>query len=273
MVSKLNNIHNLDIQSMLDVARQASRLGQEILIKYFGDLKNVSEKAMAGLVSEADLASEEAIIGVFKKATPSFEIVAEEDSFKNKKSGLTSSTEGRWIIDPLDGTTNYVYGLPIFCTSIALEINGEVILGVIDVPLLKKSYWCIKGQGAFLNDQPIKVSTRSSLKQSLLATGFFAQNDELIDRQMKYLSKVIHHCRGVRRVGSAAFDLCMVAEGVFDGYWEENLSPWDTAAGFLLVLEAGGKVSDYSGQKYDPYKKSILATNGLVHEELKNYFI
>jgi len=174
----------------------------------------------------------------------------------------------RWVIDPLDGTTNFAHGLPWFCTSLALEVEGEIVLGIVYNPVLKECFSAIKEKGAFLNQKPIRVSQTKELGKALLATGFpydIQQNPEPV---MTRFRNMIMHARGVRRAGSAALDLCYVACGRFDGFWEERLHPWDTAAGMLIVQEAGGRVSDFSNNFYSIYGKEILATNGFLHRDM-----
>lgn len=248
----------------LHKAIQAARIGREILLNYYGRLKNIEEKFQAGLVSEADKESEKAIVGFLQKEFPETTVLAEE-GFHNYD--LTSD-QGRWIIDPLDGTTNYIHQFPIFCISIGLEIKSEIVLAVIDVPMLNETYTAIKGKGAFLNGKPLKTSETKLIKDSLLATGFIADHEHILQEQLRIFSEVVRKCRAVRRAGAAAYDLCLVAKGAFDGYWERNLKPWDSAAGLLLVQEAGGKVSTYRGEKYTPFKNSIVASNSFLHAEL-----
>ena len=216
-------------------------------------------------MSEADKASEEVIKKQLLKFFPESEFLGEEESYLTEtKVGTPAMDKPRWILDPLDGTTNYVHRFPIFCISLGLEYQGQIQIAVIDVPVLNETYTAIRGGGAFLNGRPIKVSQTSELKNSLLATGFFADNTSALDEQLKIFSNLVRVSRGIRRAGAAAYDLCMVARGVFDAFWERNLSPWDTAAGFLLVQEAGGQVVTYRGKTYDPYKNSVMATNGIL---------
>ncbi len=264
----------LDLSRALDTAKEAARQGRRLLLDYFGQLKQVQEKHLAGLVSEADVCSEEAMKRILLGDFPQWEFLGEEESFSTSPESSGEVLRSRatenpcWVVDPLDGTTNYVHGFPIFCISIGLEWHGELLLGLVDVPLLDKTYWATQGGGSFVNGEPIRVSQRAILKDSLLATGFFSQNKPALTEQLKIFSAVVAECRGVRRAGAAAYDLCLVAEGVFDGFWEKNLKPWDTAAGALLVKESGGRVSTYSGDTYSIYGNSILATNSLVHDSL-----
>lgn len=256
----------LDLTLALKVAKSSAKQAREILLNYFGQLSQVSHKAQAGLVSEADLESEKVITAQIKAAFPDHKVLGEEASFLegNDFSRIQPDTP-LWVIDPLDGTTNYVHRFPIFCISIGLWYRNKVYLGLIDVPLLNDTYEAVDGGGAFKNSKPIHVSDRSQLTQALLATGFFTENQEALKEQLRIFSKLVPQARGVRRAGAAAYDLCMVAEGVFDAFWEKNLHPWDTAAGSLLVTEAGGKTSTYEGEEFDIFKNSMLATNSRLH--------
>ncbi len=252
-------------QDVLLKAIQACRLGREVLLKHYGHLEHIEEKLHAGLVSEADKASEDIIKKQLQKFFPESEFLGEEEAYlTGTKVGTPATNKPRWILDPLDGTTNYVHRFPIFCISLGLEFQGQIQIAVIDVPMMNETYTAIRGGGAFLNGKPIKVSRTKELKSSLLATGFFADNTNALDEQLKIFSNLVRVSRGIRRAGAAAYDLCMVARGVFDAFWERNLSPWDTAAGLLLVQEAGGEVVTYRGKSYDPYKNAIMATNGLL---------
>jgi myo-inositol-1(or 4)-monophosphatase len=156
----------------------------------------------------------------------------------------------------------------MFCISLGLEINGEIQVAVIDCPKMGETYTAIRGQGAFVNGMRMHISPTSELKNALLATGFVAEKSEVIDEQLRIFSDVVRKCRGVRRPGAAAYDLALVARGVFDGFWERNLQPWDSAAGILLIEEAGGKVVTYKGNKYNPYMNSIVAGNAQVVDQL-----
>jgi myo-inositol-1(or 4)-monophosphatase len=256
-------------QEVLLKALQACRLGREVLLKHYGHLEHIEEKLHAGLVSEADKESEHVIKNQLEKFFPETEFLGEEESYLTGTKVRSPATDkARWILDPLDGTTNYVHRFPIFCISLGLEFQGEIQVAVIDVPMLNETYTAIRGGGAFVNGRPIHVSQSAALKDSLLATGFFADETGALDEQLKIFSNLVRISRGIRRPGAAAFDLCMVARGVFDAFWERNLSPWDTAAGVLLVKEAGGQVVTYKGKTYDPYKNSLMATNGKLTEAL-----
>jgi len=247
----------------------AARLGRGILMKYIGRLEKIEHKFQAGLVSEADKESEQIIFETLRKNFPNDEFLGEESSVgQTKVQSPVQGKKGRWIVDPLDGTTNYIHQLPIFCISIGYEYAGQTQLAVIDVPMLGEVYTAIRGQGAFVNGRPLKVSLTEHLKDAFLATGFNNEFESRLQEQIKVFGKVIRETRAIRRAGAAAYDLCMVARGVFDGYWERGIQPWDSSAGILLVEEAGGKVVTYRGKKYDPYKNSIVAGNPKIVDQL-----
>lgn len=267
-----NGVISMDWKQVLGQAIKAVSLGREVLLNYFGNLEHVEEKFQAGLVSEADKESERVIAEHLKKNFPTIEFLGEESFALGHAPGAKVQAEpagkrGRWILDPLDGTTNYIHRFPIFCISLALEMDGEIQIAVIDVPLLKETYTAIRGQGAFVNGRPLQISKTRDLRKALLATGFVAEHEHVIAEQLKVFDEMVRKCRGVRRPGAAAYDLTQVARGVFDGYWERNIQPWDAAAGILLVREAGGVVETYRGEKYHPYKNSIVAGGAeVVHE-------
>lgn len=267
-----NSVKSRDWRQVLGQAIKAVSLGREVLLNYFGNLEHVEEKFQAGLVSEADKESERVIAGHLKKNFPEIEFLGEESAYiSGAKVQQPVGAQGRWIVDPLDGTTNYVHRFPIFCISLGLEVSGQMQLAVIDVPMLNETYTAIRGQGAFVNGRPLRVSKTTELKDALLATGFVSEHEHVIAEQLKIFDKIVRESRGVRRPGAAAYDLTQVARGVFDGYWERNIQPWDAAAGILLVEEAGGVVQTYRGERYTPYKNSIVAGNAqLVSEIQKN---
>ncbi|MCD6256025.1 MAG: inositol monophosphatase [Deltaproteobacteria bacterium] len=242
----------------IEIAKKAG----EILLDLYPRAHEIHYKGSINIVTEADLKSEGLIKRAIKEKYPDHNILAEE-------SGLEGRYEGfKWIIDPLDGTTNFAHGFPWFCVSIALEVDGEICLGVVHNPIFKETFSALKGKGAFLNDRPIKVSKNEQMLKALLATGFPYNIHEQPEPVVSRFNKVLKLARGIRRAGSAALDLCYVACGRFDGFWEERLYPWDTAAGLLLVEEAGGMVTDFKGDPYSIYEKEILATNGLIHKAM-----
>ena len=252
----------------LEVARQAAQKARHVLLEHFGKLTQVETKLQAGLVSEADRAAELSIKTNLKNAFSDYGFLGEEEAYSNPNQLNIDDKNGVWVVDPLDGTTNYIHQFPIFCVSIALVKNRQPVVGVIDVPILNDTYWSCRGQGSYKNGMKIQVSRTEYLSQCLASTGFNAENESLLVEQLDIYSKVIRKIRGIRRPGSAAFDLCMVASGVYDFFWEHGLSPWDVAAGQLLVEEAGGANSTVEGLAYNPWQKSILSSNGLVHKDI-----
>ena len=215
------------------------------------------------MVTQVDREAERIIISQIHDQFPDHRILAEETD------EIVGDSLYRWIIDPLDGTTNFVHGVPIFAVSIAVEFHGEIIVGVVFDPNRNELFSAIKNGGAFLNKKRIEVSNAPSLSKSLTATGFPYITDKVFDLNMKIFQTVYKKCQGVRRAGSAALDLCYVAAGRFDGFWELGLNPWDVSAGALIVQEAGGTVSDFSGKKFKSDNVSqIIATNGKIHSEL-----
>lgn len=262
-----------DWTGALRAGLRASRAGRAVLLSHFGNLRHVEKKFQAGLVSEADKGSEKAIIDVLKKAYPHSEILGEEsDAAGAKVQRGRGGPNGRWIIDPLDGTTNYIHRFPIFCISIGLEVDGDLKVAVIDVPVLGETYTAVRGRGAFLNGKPIRVSSTADVSDALLATGFFAENKDVLREQLSLFNTVVGDARGVRRAGAAAYDLALVASGVFDAFWEKGLKPWDSAAGQLLVEEAGGTVLDFEGQKHDPYRPFVIAGNPTIVAQVRERF-
>ena len=245
---------------------EAAQASGRVLEKYHRTRKfRVGEKKDAGLVTDADLASEAAAMKILRRAHPEFELLAEESAPDWKKA---RTHEGRWIMDPLDGTTNFVHGFPMFCVSIAAEWKGKVVAGVIHHPILGDTYIATRGGGARLNGKKLRVSATRQARDALLTTGFTYRKDEWLHAEMAAFEHFARVARAVRRPGSAALDLAYTARGVFDGFWEMRLPPWDVAAGSLLVEEAGGKVTDCAGRAFDINKPEILASNGLIHSTL-----
>ncbi len=250
----------IEIQSVvINAARQAG----EILSRNWGQAGRIEHKGAINLVTETDRLAEAVIINTLQAHYPDWDILAEEAGQKG------NNAENRFIVDPLDGTTNYAHAYPCFCVSIASEQQGVVSLGVIYEPLLNELYTAIKGQGAYLNGKPLGVSPAKYLNDSLLVTGFPYDIREHTGNSLKYFNRLALLSQGVRRDGSAALDLCYVAAGRLDGFWELGLCPWDVAAGSLIVTEAGGSVSHIDDTGFSLTGKQILATNGLIHEELR----
>jgi myo-inositol-1(or 4)-monophosphatase len=251
---------------LLNFAVQTARDAGRILAEKFGRAIQISNKGDIDLVTEADLAAEQLIIERIRSHFPRHAILAEESGTSSVE-GDYSTAESRWIIDPLDGTTNYAHGYPCFCVSIALEHQGKVVIGIIYDPIRDELFAAERGEGATLNGRRIRVSNVETLDRSLVCTGF---PYDVRDRGdfARHFTNFIMHAQGVRRDGSAAMDLAAVACGRFEGFWEEGLKPWDVAAGALILEEAGGRISKYDGSPLDIYTPPVLATNGLVHEEM-----
>jgi myo-inositol-1(or 4)-monophosphatase len=250
---------------LLNFAIQTARAAGQLLAERFGRVLNISNKSELDLVTESDLASEKLIIERIKTFYPRHAILAEESGASAPAD--REEREWRWIIDPLDGTTNYAHGYPCFCVSMGLEHQGKLELGVIYDPVRDELFTAERGQGAALNGRRIQVSPTRSLSSALLCTGFPYDVRERSEFA-RHFTNFIMNAQAVRRDGSAALDLAYVACGRFDGFWEEGLHPWDVAAGVLLIDEAGGRVSDYDGAALDIYSPPILASNGLVHEQM-----
>jgi myo-inositol-1(or 4)-monophosphatase len=249
---------------MLNFAIETARMAGQILLEKFDRGIAIQKKGDINLVTEADLASEALIIERIRSYYPKHAILAEEAGEAAISIGDSSH---KWVIDPLDGTTNYAHGYPCFAVTIALEHEGSVVLGVTYDPTRDELFAAEKARGASLNNKPIRVTNTDELGESLIVTGFpydFKSNPDFVLN----LTAMLLGSRGVRRDGSAAIDLAYVACGRFDGMWEEGLNPWDMAAGVLLVEEAGGQVSGYRGSTFDIYTPPMLATNGRIHSQM-----
>jgi myo-inositol-1(or 4)-monophosphatase len=246
----------------LDAAIEIAQEAGKILREEFDRPVQISYKGDVDLVTQADKRSEEAIVAGLTKYFPEHSVAAEEGT------GHESTSEFRWHVDPLDGTTNFAHGYPCFAVSIALAQRGELLAGVVYNPFYEELFAALRGGGATLNGKRIFVSTVDTLATSLLCTGF-PVHKRLANPNMHYYWDFTLRSHGVRRDGSAALDLASVAAGRFDGFWEFGLKPWDTAAGVLLIEEAGGKVSDFAGQPYQLGGPVVLATNGVIHEETR----
>jgi len=249
---------------MLNFAIETARDAGRVLLEKFGRIETITKKGDINLVTEADLASEALIIERIRSHFPRHAILAEESG---EAIVIGGDSEFKWIIDPLDGTTNYAHGYPCFCVTIALEHNGEIVSGVTYDPTRDELFAAEKGRGATLNGKPIRVSATAELGNALLVTGF-PYDFKVREKFARHLTEFLLASRGVRRDGSAAIDMAYVACGRFDGFWEEGLNPWDVAAGKLLIEEAGGVVSYYDGAKFSIYTPPIVASNGLIHEQM-----
>jgi myo-inositol-1(or 4)-monophosphatase len=249
----------MQLDNYLDLAIHAAKESGKIQLEWLGKDKKVELKGEINLVTEVDMICEGRIIEIIKKAFPEHNILTEETPMPE------GSSPYRWIIDPLDGTTNYAHGYPFFCTSIALELEGKIVSGAIYDPLLDELYTAQQGEGAFLNGERIAVSETERLTEALICTGFPYDLRESAVNNLDHFNRFIMEARAVRRDGSAALDLCYVAAGRFDGFWELKLNPWDVTAGALIVEEAGGVVTDFSGGPLDSYGQETLASNGRIH--------
>ena len=250
---------------MLNIAVKAARKAGHIINRASRDLDilKVETKRQNDFVTEVDRAAEAAVIGVLREAYPNHAILAEE-------SGASAGSQGDfvWIIDPLDGTTNFIHGVPQYCVSIGLKHKGIITQAVVYDPAKNELFTATRGSGAYLNDKRMRVSKRIKIADALIGTGFPFSKVDVLDRYIAMFRKVTLHCAGIRRPGAAALDLAYVAAGRFDGFWEMGLSPWDMAAGSLLVQESGGLVGDFSGESKYLESGEIVAGNAKVFAQL-----
>lgn len=246
----------------LAVLVEAALAGGNVLKGYFGGDFRISYKGALNLVTEADLASEKEVVGILKRRFPGSAILAEESGEESGDSGF------RFIIDPLDGTTNFAHGYPVFAVSVACEEGAEVTAGAVYDPIREELFTAAKGNGAFLNGRRLGVSAAKRLGEALLVTGFPYDLKDDLTGNLRLFNRFMGASRAIRRDGSAALDLCHVAAGRFDGFWEEKLGPWDTAAGALIVEEAGGRVSDLAGGAFHYRKGAIVASNTALHDQM-----
>jgi myo-inositol-1(or 4)-monophosphatase len=250
---------------VISPAAQIAREAGALLMEHFRQHVKIEYKGDADLVTIADRKSEALIRQRLREHWPSHDILGEEEGLQD------TGSDYRWYVDPLDGTTNFAHGFPVFCVSMALEYKGRRIAGVIYDPTRDELFAAEQGSGAYLNDQPIRVSQIANLAECLVATGFPSHKRHK-NPNIFFYHQITLRTHGVRRAGSAALDLCCVACGRFDGFWEFNLNPWDTAAGVLIVAEAGGRITDFRGGPFALNSRETLASNGLVHEALLNEF-
>lgn len=242
---------------------KAAHAGAAEILRFFNtDFKTSYKEGVNNLVTEADHASEKAIIEVIQKEFPTHQLLGEESG------KFIQDSNFKWIIDPIDGTINFAHGIPLNCVSIGIEKDGVIIMGAVYNPHINEFFFAEKGLGATLNDKPITVSKETEVIKSCLCTGFPYTYLNLPNGPIEVFEKLIKKGVPVRRIGSAAIDLCWVACGRFDGFFEHHLNAWDSAAGYLIVEEAGGKVTDFNGGPFSPYDYKILATNGSIHDEL-----
>lgn len=249
------------LPELLHVAREAAVEAGGRLREGQQEVFRISKKGPVNLVTEMDLEAEAMIVKRIRRSFPNHEVLAEE---KEKSLG---DSPFRWVIDPLDGTTNYAHGYRFYCVSIGVEYNGQGVVGVVYDPVTEELFTALRGKGAWLNERPIQVSTEESLTDALLCTGFGYERAE-IERNLELFNRVMLKCRSIRRDGAAALDLCYVACGRFDGYWEITLNPWDVAAGKLIVEEAGGRATFLDGRPCTIYDRELLATNGHLHDAM-----
>ena len=247
----------------LNVAWQAADSAGTLIRESWLKPKEIDYKGAIDLVTSVDRESERKIVEIIRRNFPDHSVLAEEETDHQGAQG-----KYRWIIDPLDGTTNFAHSYPQFCVSIALECDGEVTLGLVYDPLRRECFRAIKGQGATLNGSPIRVSAVNILDHSLLATGFPYDRREYADYYLTFFKAFLMRSQGIRRAGAAALDLCYLACGRIDGFWELKLRPWDTSAGALIVAESGGRLTDFSGNQFSIWGSETLASNGAIHEEM-----
>jgi myo-inositol-1(or 4)-monophosphatase len=246
----------------LAAAREASQGAGETLKRLFGRVRQVIKKGEIDLVTEADLEAEKAIVQTIRRHFPQDSILTEETG------EYKAMPERVWIVDPLDGTINFAHGLPFYAVCIGLQVDGRMVLGLVHNPRMDERFEAREGEGAFLNGFSIRVSQTETLVESLVATGFPYSVHEDAPTVIQRLHGVVTRVQGIRRAGSAALDMCYVAAGRFDAYWEEGLKPWDTAAASVIAREAGGRLTDYNGHVYSPFLNTVLASNGLIHDAM-----
>ncbi len=247
---------------IVDFAQNLARQAGKLLVEKLTKNNQIYYKGTIDLVTEADKMSEELILAEISLRYPDHGILSEESAAKNERAAM------RWIIDPLDGTTNYAHGFPFFCVSIALEEDGVVVLGVIYDPTRDDLFFACRSGGAYLNGKKLHVSSASDLSRSLLATGFPYDIRVSPDNNLNFFNAMAVKAQAIRRPGAAALDLAYLAAGRIDGFWELKLKPWDTAASCLMVEEAGGVISDMTGEKWDLLSPGLIASNGLIHEQM-----
>ncbi len=251
---------NTVLPHVVRTAKSAGEFIRKERLKFTPD--KIEIKGLNDMVSYVDKGAEQMIVEELREILPEVGFLVEEDSVKEKK-------DYNWIVDPLDGTTNFIHGIPCYAVSIALEHKGEIILGVVYEVAKKECFSAYKGGGAFLNEMPVKVSTNKHLSDSLIGTGFPIYNFDRQENYLNVLRELMQKTHGVRRIGAAAADLCYLASGRLDAFYEYNLNPWDVAAGVLIIREAGGTVCDFKGGQNWLFGKEIIATNGLVENEFK----
>ena len=255
--------NEVPVTLLLETAIHAARQAGKVLSRYTRTGFRVENKSAIDLVTEADHAAEQCVIDVILASYPDHAFLAEERGRIGQ-----SQSPYVWIIDPLDGTTNFVHGFPTYCVSIGLEYKKQCVLGVVYDPTRDELFSATRGGGAQVNDQPLHVSQTAQLDQALLVTGFAYNIRETPNNNLDHFARFALRVQGLRRTGSAALDLCYVAAGRFDGFWEVKLNPWDMAAGVVILREAGGKVTDFCGQSHSLYGQELVASNGHLHDSM-----
>ncbi len=259
----IDMIQKQNFEKELELAKDVAVEAGQLINKLAKKPSEIKYKGQVDLVTNADLEAEKLIIGRLKEAFGEYEIISEESATDLKK-----DAEYVWVIDPLDGTTNYAHRFPIYCVSIALVNNSKSVVGAVYEPNIGEMFSASVGDGAFLNGKPISVSDTKDLDKSLLATGFPYDIRENPKPVLNLFSSFALQAQGVRRAGAAALDICYLASGRLDGFWELGLKPWDMAAGSLIALEAGAKFSKFNGSSFDIWTPEVLATNGYIHDQM-----
>jgi len=258
-----SSCEHISLDTLLDAAIRAGRKAGAVLLDYARSGFRIEHKNPINLVTDADHAAERCVIDHLRGQFPSHGFLAEEQGRVDR-----SSSSYLWIIDPLDGTTNFAHGYPVYCVSIGLEYRGRCILGVIFDPSRDELFTAVEKGGAHLNGRPIRVSGTATLDESLLVTGFAYDIRDTPNNNLDHFSKFALRTQGLRRTGSAALDLCYVAAGRFDGFWEVRLNPWDMAAGSVIAQEAGGRLTDFHGNNLSIYGQELVASNGHIHHPM-----
>lgn len=248
---------------LLSVATHAAREAGNLLLQYSRSGFRIEHKNPVNLVTDADHAAEQCIIDHIQRHYPTHRILAEEGG-----GDVQRPSRYHWVIDPLDGTTNFAHGFPVYAVSVGVECDGRGLIGVVYDPTREELFTAQTGAGAHLNGRPISVSSTDQLDHALLVTGFAYDIRDTSNNNLNHFCRFALKARGVRRTGSAALDLCYVASGRFDGFWEVKLSPWDMAAGCIILREAGGTVTDFSGQAHSIYQPELVASNGLIQQSM-----
>jgi myo-inositol-1(or 4)-monophosphatase len=262
-----SGLSHREIGELASIARRAAQAGGMQLRQHFGRLERIAEKGRAGdLVTNADTAAEAAVLELLGRESPGVAILAEESGSRPAQPG--ASQDLQWCVDPLDGTTNYAHGYPLFATSVGLLWRGQPLLGAMAVPRMDELFWAAPGHGCWCDQQPLQVTGCDDLRDALLVTGFAYDRQQRLDNNYAEFAWFTHRTHGVRRGGAAAVDLAYVAAGRLDGYWERGLSPWDLAAGVVLVEQAGGVVSSYDGSPLQLSSGRLIACAPGLHQSL-----